>query len=46
MAAAYENDETLIAMTNDALGTVMKSDDLTEGLTAFIEKRAPEWKGR
>ena len=45
-AAAYENDETLIAMTNAAMGTVMASEDLQEGLTAFIEKRAPEWKGR
>ncbi len=45
-AAAYEDDETLIAMTNKAMGTVMTSEDLQEGLTAFIEKRAPQWKGR
>ncbi|MFT6392686.1 MAG: enoyl-CoA hydratase, partial [Ilumatobacter sp.] len=27
-------------------GKVMSSDDLKEGLTAFIEKRTPNWTGR
>lgn len=46
LAAATHDDDTLIAMTNAAMGIVMRSEDLSEGLTAFIEKRAPEWKGR
>jgi len=44
-AAASENDETLKAMTNRAMGVVMRSEDIGEGLTAFIEKRTPQWKG-
>lgn len=45
-AAAAEDDETLRQMTDQAMGVVMRSEDLGEGLTAFIEKRAPRWKGR
>jgi enoyl-CoA hydratase len=46
LASDYEDDETLKAMTNAATAAVMRSEDLKEGLTAFIEKRAPQWKGR
>jgi len=45
-AAATEDDATLIRMTDDALRRVMASDDLAEGLTAFIEKRPAKWSGR
>lgn len=45
-AAATEDDETLIRMTNEAFGRIMRSDDTKEGLAAFIEKRTPDWQGR
>jgi len=46
LAAAHEDDETLKQMTNDAFASILASEDTKEGLTAFIEKRAPNWKGR
>jgi enoyl-CoA hydratase len=33
-------------MSNTEMAQVMSSEDTKEGLTAFIEKRAPNWKGR
>jgi enoyl-CoA hydratase len=46
LASAYEDDETLITMTNDEFGAIMASEDTKEGLNAFIEKRLPSWKAR
>ena len=45
-AAATEDDETLKRMTDEAFGRIIRSEDTKEGLEAFIEKRAPDWRGR
>jgi enoyl-CoA hydratase len=46
LAAASNDDATLIKMTNQEFGAVLASEDTKEGLTAFIEKRLPNWQGR
>ena len=46
LASADEDDETLKKMTNDQFAGILASDDTKEGLTAFIEKRPPNWQAR
>jgi enoyl-CoA hydratase len=46
LASAFEDDETLKRMTNEEFAGIMASEDTKEGLTAFIEKRLPNWQGR
>jgi enoyl-CoA hydratase len=46
LAAAFEDDETLKRMTNEEFAKILGSEDTKEGLTAFIEKRAPNWQAR
>ena len=46
LAAAYEDDDALKSLTNAEFAKVMQSEDTKEGLTAFIEKRLPNWQGK
>lgn len=43
---ADADDETGIARSTEAMMELMSTEDFGEGLTAFIEKRPPAWKGR
>lgn len=43
---ADADDETGLRRSNEAMMELMSTEDFGEGLTAFIEKRPPAWKGR
>ncbi len=46
LMSASEDDDTLKQVSSDLFEALLESQDASEGLAAFAEKRSPQWKGR
>ncbi|HEY2302252.1 MAG TPA: crotonase/enoyl-CoA hydratase family protein [Acidimicrobiales bacterium] len=46
LAAMTEDENTGWRLSGEAMAEAMASEDMKEGLTAFIEKRPPNWAGK
>jgi enoyl-CoA hydratase len=46
LSATHADDEIGWELSEESMALVMASEDIQEGVTAFVEKRAPAWSGR